>query len=179
MKLTDYIKLSEEQEVTLIGKTILSHAGPNGDRTIFTSEMSGKPWKGNFICYNNKLTTLRGGPSSVSGHFDCSDNHLTSLEGAPTEVGSDLYCSNNDLTSLHDIHKIIKKMHGTFYCYSNDIKSHVLGVLLIEDCLGISISNLFIQSIFDKHLPNYRGFQGVLDCQNELLDHGYDEFARL
>jgi hypothetical protein len=56
--------------------------------------------RGDFYCNNNKLTSLRGAPREVGGHFSCSDNQLTSLEGAPGEVGVNFYCHNNQLTSL-------------------------------------------------------------------------------
>ena len=39
---------------------------------------------GYFYCFNNRLTSLEGGPSSVGGYFDCSHNQLTSLEGGPS-----------------------------------------------------------------------------------------------
>ena len=47
---------------------------------------------GDFICDNNKLTSLEGAPQEVGGKFDCRDNQLTSLVGAPQEVGEDFGC---------------------------------------------------------------------------------------
>jgi hypothetical protein len=88
---------------------------------------------GIFNCSNNQLTSLEGAPSSVGGiFFSCSHNQLTSLEGTPSSVGSNFYCYDNQLTSLKDIHRQIKKIGGKFYCDDNPIKSHVLGLLLID-----------------------------------------------
>ena len=52
--------------------------------------------KGDFLCHNNKLTTLQGTPQKVGGEFDCSYNKLTSLTGAPQEVGGHFWCNKND-----------------------------------------------------------------------------------
>ena len=198
MKLSD---LLEEREVTLIGKKIYALT-PNND-IVFTAEMSGKPWDGafncsgyklttlrgapsstgHFICSNNKLTSLVGAPSSVSGYFNCSDNQLMSLTGAPSSINGYFNCAYNELTSLHDVHKIIKKMDGWFSAGNNPITSCVLGVLLIEGCKKLDINGdaiaLEVRDIVNKYLPNACGFQGVLECQNELLDAGFDEYAKL
>ena len=55
---------------------------------------------GNFRCFLNSLTTLKGGPTEVVGNFDCDLNKLTTLEGAPQEVGGGFYCRSNNLTTL-------------------------------------------------------------------------------
>ena len=138
------------KEVTLVGKLI------NGT-IVFNANMSGKYWKHNFDCENLGLTTLEGAPSSIAGYF---------------------YAVNNKLTSLHDVHKIIKSIGGGFFLERNPIKSCILGVLLIEGCTGIYLDHP-VQKIINKYLPNDDGFRGVLECQSELLDAGYDEYAKL
>jgi len=165
--------LLEAKEVTLIGKTI------EPSWITFTAEMSGKPWNGNFHYTSTDLTTLKGGPSLVSGSFACYNNKLTSLEGAPSFVNGKIDVANNKLTSLHDVHKIIKKMNGIFWARGNPITSCVLGVLLIDNCTGLVINNNSVQKIINKYLPNDRGFSAVIECQSELLDAGFDEFAKL
>ena len=55
---------------------------------------------GDFLCFNNQLKTLEGGPKEVGGSFNCSDNELTSLVGAPIRVGDNFYCDHNELTTL-------------------------------------------------------------------------------
>ena len=52
---------------------------------------------GNFICYNNLLTTLKGCPRWVESDFNCDYNNLTSLELAPDYVGSWFSCEHNNL----------------------------------------------------------------------------------
>ena len=51
----------------------------------------------NFICSNNKLTSLNNSPKTVGGYFSCSNNNLTSLVGAPTSVGGAFNCGNNSV----------------------------------------------------------------------------------
>ena len=55
---------------------------------------------GDFLCYNNKLTSLEGCPNEVGGYFACFNNQLTNLIGGPQEVGADYSCYNNKLETL-------------------------------------------------------------------------------
>jgi hypothetical protein len=43
---------------------------------------------GDFICYENMLTTLENAPKIITGKFWCSDNKLRNLEHCPLEVRS-------------------------------------------------------------------------------------------
>jgi hypothetical protein len=83
------------------------------------SFLTGLHANGNFYCVDNRLTSLRGAPVSVSGSFDCYNNHLTSLQGAPESVGGDFDCANNHLTSLQGAPESVG---GDFYCYDNKVK---------------------------------------------------------
>jgi hypothetical protein len=73
---------------------------------------------GGFYCHNNQLTTLEGGPREVGGDFGCSNNKLTTLEGGPREVGGDFGCSNNKLTTLEGSPR---EIGGDFYCRNNKL----------------------------------------------------------
>ena len=83
---------------------------------------------GNFLCYDNQLTTLEGAPRRVGMGFYCNNNQLTSLEGAPQEIGffttnsrgGTFNCSNNKLTSLKGAPQ---KVGGGFYCDNNQLTS--------------------------------------------------------
>jgi hypothetical protein len=143
-------------------------------------EGSPKEVGGNFSCYHNKLTSLEGSPKEVGGNFDCSYNNLTSLEGSPKEVGGNFDCSCNKLTSLRNIHKHVKKMIGEANFEDNNIKSCVLGLLLIDGLTVVLLKNKKVQKIINKHLKGDRkGDRDIFACQEELIEHGYDEFAKL
>jgi hypothetical protein len=124
---------------------------------------------GDFYCFSNKLTSLEGAPSSVGGIFACSNNQLTSLEGAPSSVGGIFACSNNQLTSLKDIHRQIKKINGYFYCDENPIKSHVLGLLLIDGLKSIDGNQSWVPVLNDaiKQFDDKR--KRVMWAQAELV----------
>ena len=134
---------------------------------------------GHFYCSNNQLTSLEFCPKEVGGNFYCSFNQLTSLEFCPKEVGGDFYCFNNQLTSLADIHKRLKKMDGTFYANVNPIKSNVIGLMLVVGCNEVQLYNKEVEKIMNKHLPNTKGHLGLLECQEDLLSAGFDEWAEL
>ena len=67
---------------------------------LSTLEGSPKSVGGDFCCPYNRLVTLKGGPEYVGKYFDCSKNKLTTLEGSPEYVGGDFSCANNPLTSV-------------------------------------------------------------------------------
>ena len=73
---------------------------------------------GDFWCYNNKLTTLKGAPQSVDGSFWCGNNQLTTLEGAPQSVGVNFNCHSNKLTTLECSPL---RVYGYFSCYNNQL----------------------------------------------------------
>lgn len=142
------------------------------------SEIGKQPdhFEGNFACSRNKLTSLEGSPSSIGGSFYCNNNHLTSLEGAPPSVGKNFNGSTNRFTSLHNIHKHIKKIGAVADFQGNPIKSHVLGLLLIDGIDLVFLDNHEVRNIINKHLKNGRD---VFACQEELIEAGLEEFAQL
>ncbi len=73
-------------------------------------------WKGDFICNDCGLVSLKGVPREVGGNFFCSLNNLTSLKGAPREVGGGFYCGSNNLVSLEGTPE---KIMGGFNCSYN------------------------------------------------------------
>ena len=64
--------------------------------------------RGNFYCYNNKLTTLEGAPEKVGGNFYCYNNQLTTLEGAPEYVGGHFYYRSNPV-SVKELKKTVDR----------------------------------------------------------------------
>ena len=188
----ELLALSEAKGKNLLGLTI-------NDKKI-TKQTPSEPWPGNFYCYHNQSTSLEfcpekvGGdfychnnqrtslefcPKEVGGYFDCSNNKLTSLEFCPKEVGGNFYCSSNKLTSLADIHKRLKKMDGIFYAHNNPIKSNVIGLMLVAGCNEVQLDNKEVENIMNKHFKSPFGHLRLLECQEELLSAGFDEWAEL
>ena len=190
--LNELLMLSKTKGKNLIGLTI-------GGKKI-TKKTPSEPWHDNFNCSYNQLTTFEGAPVSVGGHFSCSYNQLTSLEGAPSSVGGDFDCYNNQLTSLEgapssvgcdfdcynnhlasltSIHKILKQMNGTFHANGNPLKSNVIGLLLVKGCKEVILDNNQVMEIMNRHLKSPFGNLRVLECQSEMLDANFGEWAEL
>ena len=160
-----------EEEKNLIGLSINgAKVEPEAQRT---------KWGASFNCNMKGLTSLEGAPLEVGQDFTCNYNQLTSLKHAPKHVGWKFECiHDNLLTSLKDVHKHIKST-SLLSARNNPIKSHVLGVLLIKDCVSFSIDNKEVQNIILKYLPNIRGHKAVAECQDELIEADLDEYAQL
>ena len=122
------------------------------------------------------LTSFEGAPKMVRYNANFSHNYLTSFEHAPKRMQS-LFCANNEFTSLKDIHKHIRRIDGIFFCRDNPVKSHVLGLLLIEGLQHVYIDNTIVEEILNRHLG--KGRAGMLMAQEELIEAGLEEFAQL
>jgi len=75
---------------------------------------------GNFSCYHNELTSLKGAPNKVDGNFDCSENQFKNLKYAPEKINGWFDCNDTGLTSLEGSPKII---NGYFNCNHNELKT--------------------------------------------------------
>lgn len=180
-----------EAKGNLVGFEFGGHvADPNKDwptnfrcvRANLTS-LEGAPKRvhGAFQVQNNALTSMKGGPEYVGGDFDVDNNSLTSFEFSPRDIRGDYFCSSNHITSLEGIHKHIDSIDGHFIAgpVSNEhkatITSHVLGLLKIKKLQGVDINNRPVEDILDKYLPE----GDIIECQQELIEAGFDDFAKL
>ena len=164
----------------------------NGDVDISQKQLTEIPIQfgkisGNFYCYNNNLTTLKGAPIYVGGDFTCSYNKLTSLKGAPEYVGGHFYCYNNNLTSLDGAPKYIE---GDFYCNKNKLTSlegapkKVGGIF---SCSGNNLTSLegaptYVGKHFNCSRNELTSLEGApkkvggnFDCTLNNLDYDYNE----
>lgn len=129
-----------------------------------------------FIGDRSALASLEGAPSKVSRHFNVNSNNITSLDGLPSFIGGDLDMGGNNLRSLKGIHKLVKHVGGVAYFQGNPIKSHVLGLLVIDGLKRVMLTNDKVSAIINKHL---KGDRDVNACQEELIDAGFEDFAQL
>jgi hypothetical protein len=151
----------------------ISFAAKNGR---ITHDMYDLTVEDDFNMVHKGLTTLAGMPKKIGGYFSCSDNKLTSLEGCPKDINGDFFCYGNNLTSLHNIHKMINNINGgSFVASINPIKECVLGLLKIKKLKSIACDNKQVQDIINKYLPE----GDIIECQAELIEAGYEEYAKL
>ena len=143
---------------------------------IISLEGAPKKVNGNFdVDGNTRLTSLVGGPEEVGGFYSCYDCDLTSLEGAPKKVGGVFDADGNKrLTSFSGIHKHIKEIDGKFRCDS-DLSGPVLGLLKIKKLQKVILKDWKLEDILNKYLPE----GDLIDCQQELIEAGYEEQAKL
>lgn len=134
---------------------------------------------GSYICALNTINSLKGVPETINGSFDCSFCGLSSFEYFPKVIKGDFKMVCNGFISLKDIHKHIKQIDGELNTYSNQIRSNVLGLLLIKNLKKVMISTGEVMSIVNSYLPNDRGMDAVLECQAELIEAGFEDFAEL
>jgi hypothetical protein len=147
------------------------------------------------------LTSLKGAPKKIDGTFECSGCPIISLEGFPQEGVYDVLCrhtnisslqgiareingslfleDNHNLTSLKNIHKFIDTIDGTIFFSCEHVKSNVLGVLKIKGLYGVEAEgNAELNEILNRYLPNPTPDK-IIDCQNELIEAGFEEYAEL
>lgn len=186
------------------GITSLKGCPPKLDREFDISnnqltslEYAPKVIEGAFNCSWNKLTSLEHCPEVITHDFHCTDNYLTSLKGVPEKLfymdcsnnqintieGFPKQCytlnlANNKLTSLAGIHKVVERINGHLDLEENPIKSHVLGLLKIKDLHVVFFSDKKLEKIISKHIEVGRS-RNIFDCQAELEDAGFEEFAQL
>lgn len=118
---------------------------------------------------------------TVTGYFDISHTNICSLRGIPHTIHGSFACIGTPITSLSGIHKIVKHIGGRAILPSNI--THVLGVLLIDGVTSITIGSAtnpvdfkyHLERILNKYLPT----QDAISAQDELIDAGYIEQAKL
>lgn len=135
--------------------------------------------KGNFTCSGNKLTSLVGGPTHVKDSYLCSFNPITSLEGIARFIGHNLLMFHCDeITTLKDIHEHIDYIGNIINLNTKNIKSNVLGLLLIDGLKAVvNESGEKWADIVNRYIG--KGRKGMIDCQNELIEAGLEEYAQL
>jgi len=136
------------------------------------------------------LVSLRGLPVHIKGYLGAQGNNIVTLNNFCTTVEMDVDLSDNRIKSLKNIHKHFVFIGETIILGLNPIKSHILGLVLIEGLNGIdyysSDSNLEFRKasrIVEKYLKNNTSLKArkknLYDCQSELIDGGLDEYAKL
>jgi hypothetical protein len=111
---------------------------------------------------------------NVTGYFSCSYSELTSLQGSPRVVTGDFICNQTKIESLSGVDKIVKQINGTFLCDRR--VTHILGLLLIK---GITNIDVDMCGPIDCIMNKYIGTGDILSAQDELIDAGFIDQARL
>jgi hypothetical protein len=127
-----------------------------------------------FNCYGcEKLESLKGGPKIVRNHYNCSDcRSLTSLEGIAIDIGQNV--------KMIDCPKLTKLSHLKSINFELNVRdtpiTNMLYVFKIKKIKSILSNHKEIDKIINNHLA---GDRDIMDCQEELIDAGFGEYAKL
>lgn len=155
--------------------------GPGGARCSITSICSVNE-NGEVDCTGSiHLQRLSGSPTvpfkfgTVQESFRCGTTSLTDLRWLPSWIGGTLDVSATGILSFAGISKYVAHVGNTIM-FASVPPTHCLELLLIGGAPGfVSSSNNPIADILNK----YRGTGDILACQDELIDVGYIDQARL
>jgi hypothetical protein len=142
-----------------------------------------KSMKQSLTLKNLILPDLTGAPSSVNALY-IEDCKIGSIDGIPERIFGDLSFDDTMIMSLHDIHKKVKLINGSIYMQRTTITECVLGLLLIKGIKAVYVDNAksdlrMVMHIINKYLKEPMSKQRMIDCQNELIDAGFEEYAQL
>ncbi len=163
--------------LTMDGSYLPPRAVPVSFNNLHLISLEGSPIEtgGDFHCSGNSLSDLYGGPKKVGAEYYCGWNGLSSFEGIAPIIGGGVHAESNQISNLKDIHKMIKEMNGHFDLTANPVESHILGLVKIPGVKVCSFSNPKLAAIMNKYLP----LGDMFDCQEELIENGYEEYAQL
>jgi hypothetical protein len=136
-----------------------------------------------FSCWNLKnLTSLENSPKEITQFFNCQETNITSLDGAPLKINGIMFCDETNILHLKGIGRSYLKECGSLYL-PNTVKSNILGLCRVKNLNNITIRNnsanvesgdLFEAiEIVKKHLNT-----GGSDCQEELMQNGFNDYAK-
>lgn len=183
MKIKELLEAKERSVLSVMGKQEPRFNGSFYCKGLNLTSLEGSPIyvSEDFDCCRNSITSLKGGPDIVTIDYLVSFNYslgksANPFEGGPSRIGGDMYCNENGLTSLKGIHKYIKHIGGVGYFDNNPLQSHVLGLMRIDGLQEVMLENEEVQQILNRHLY---GNRDMFECQEELVDSGFPEFAKL
>jgi hypothetical protein len=132
--------------------------------------------KDDFRISGTQITSLKGSPQSIGGNFYCFSTSISSLEYAPRRIGGSIHCHGTLITSLSGVDKMIKYVNDCFLC---NVSTHMLGLVLIKGMRRVSIADDNPSDALYQIMNRYVGTGDILSAQDELIDAGLIDQARL
>lgn len=137
---------------------------------------------GDFSVSDTALVSLVGSPKVCGISFFCTNTKIQSFEGAPEIIKGSLVANGClNVHSLHNIHKHVKEIGGHFLI-PETVATSILGLLKIRNLTSAPLFSEMSEelmkagAIVNRHL---KGDRNIHACQEELLEAGLKEFARL
>lgn len=125
------------------------------------------------------LKSIRGAPQEITGSFSISQcKNIKTFENFPKKIDDRGVISGSGITSLIGINDFVDEI-GSLVFEPSEIESGGLGLCLIKS-EHLPIPNTH---------PNHRPFEiisrylnrpnDIFECQSELIEAGFDEFAQI
>lgn len=133
-----------------------------------------------FSIQDSNLTSFVGAPRSVGKWFNGVNTKVSSIAGMPSYIGQGLGIWNTRIHSLSGIHKVVRVCKGHFSCNKN--VTHILGLLLVKGIIEVNIDSGELgerNGPIDNIINKYLGTENVIMAQDELLDAGFIEQAKI
>lgn len=133
----------------------------------------------NGIVHGNENIEIKSGIipfqfGTINGHFSVVAKDVPlGFKGFPHHINGHLGIYDSNIVNLSGIHKVIKYIGHTVVCRPD--VTHVLGLLMIDGIKKIDSDRDKIDEILNKYLPT----QDVIMAQDELIDAGFIEQAKL
>lgn len=132
---------------------------------------------GDFIA-DEKLISLKGCPKEVKRHFGINSPKISSFEYFPKIFGRACTITCSGFTSLVGIGDVIDSVNGAFSFDEDAIKTGGLGLLQIQGIKDFGWRAAGINNAFDI-IIRYLGTDNIIECQSELIEAGFEEYAVL
>jgi hypothetical protein len=113
---------------------------------------------------------------TIQGSMRCGSTSLKNLSWLPSHVGGTLDVSATGIKSFTGISTRVKYVGNSIALPSTPIPSHCLGLLLIGGAPGFTCSS---DEDVARILNNHRGTGDIIAAQDELIDAGYIDQARM
>ena len=110
---------------------------------------------------------------TITGHFSTTALNIETFEGFPRIIKGHFSVFGSNAASMSGLHKHVRHIGGQVVCRTD--ATHLLGLLLIDGVENIDVD----RGPIDKILMNHIGAHDVISCQDELLDAGFVEQAKL
>lgn len=112
-----------------------------------------------------------------------SSQYIDKLDGFPSTIVGSVDIANDRYRhiSYHNVHKHIKSLQGIIQLHA-DYEGPVLGFLMVEKLKNVlwKTTSHLNNSVPTDILRSYlEGSRDIMDCQEELIQAGYKEFAKL
>lgn len=124
------------------------------------------------------LKSLKGIQKRINGYFTCSQCvSLTSFKDGPTHVDGDF--SANNCRSLDSLNFLPKEIKGEFFIgkLSSRVKYYLVPIFNVKGITKIRIfANSLISAIMTEH---YLSGRDMLNCQDELIESGFEQYAEV